>query len=98
MKSIEELRETKGTFSIGQAISDGWRIVSKQLGYYIGAGVITVIITITPLLVCRLGLCVAYQQSKLQKIGCWCDLLFLSYALNLNTNNGVKESLDRNNS
>ena len=44
MKSIEELRETKGTFSIGQAISDGWRIVSKHLGYYIGAGVITVII------------------------------------------------------
>jgi len=44
MKSIEELRETKGTFSIGQAINDGWRIVSKHLGYYIGAGVITVII------------------------------------------------------
>ena len=46
MKSIEELQETKSTFSIGQAISDGWRIVSKQLGYYIGAGVITVMITI----------------------------------------------------
>jgi len=46
MKSIEALQETKGTFSIGQAISDGWRIVSKYLGYYIGAGVITVIITI----------------------------------------------------
>ena len=45
MKSIEELQETKSTFSIGQAISDGWRIVSKQLGYYIGAGVITVIIS-----------------------------------------------------
>ena len=44
MKSIEELQETKGTFSISQAISDGWRIVSKHLGYYIGAGVITVII------------------------------------------------------
>jgi hypothetical protein len=46
MKSIEELRETKGTFAISQAISDGWRIVSKYLGYYIGAGVITVIISI----------------------------------------------------
>ena len=46
MKSIEALQETKGTFSIGQAIGDGWRIVSKYLGYYIGAGVITVIITI----------------------------------------------------
>ena len=44
MKSIEELQETKGTFSISQAIRDGWRIVSKHLGYYIGAGVITVII------------------------------------------------------
>jgi len=46
MKSIEELRETKGTFAIGQAISDGWGLVSKHLGYYIGAGVITVIIGI----------------------------------------------------
>ena len=45
MKSIEDLRETKGTFYIGKAISDGWRIVSKQLGSYIGAGVITVIIS-----------------------------------------------------
>ena len=45
MKSIEELRETKVTFSIGKAISDGWRIVSKHLGYYIGAGVITVLIS-----------------------------------------------------
>ena len=45
MKSIEELQETKVTFSIGQAIRDGWRIVSKHLGYYIGAGVITVIIS-----------------------------------------------------
>ena len=46
MKSIEELRETKGTFDIGKAISDGWKLVSKHLGYYIGAGVITVIISI----------------------------------------------------
>ena len=45
MKSIEELRETKGTFDIGRAISDGWGLVSKHLGYYIGAGVITVIIS-----------------------------------------------------
>ena len=45
MKSIEELRETKGTFSIGRAISDGWRLVSQHLGYYIGAGLITVIIS-----------------------------------------------------
>ena len=45
MKSIEELRQTKGTFSIGRAISDGWRLVSQHLGYYIGAGLITVIIS-----------------------------------------------------
>lgn len=44
MKSIEELRETKGTFAIGQAISDGWRFVSQHLGYYIGAGVIVMIL------------------------------------------------------
>ena len=45
MKSIEELRETKGTFTISKAISDGWKLVSQHLGYYIGAGVITVIIS-----------------------------------------------------
>ncbi|HEX6849133.1 MAG TPA: glycerophosphoryl diester phosphodiesterase membrane domain-containing protein [Chitinophagaceae bacterium] len=45
MRSIEELRETRNTFEIGRAISDGWKLVSKYLGYYIGAGVITVIIS-----------------------------------------------------
>lgn len=45
MKSIEVLRETKGTFAIGKAISDGWRLVSSHLGYYIGAGIITMIIS-----------------------------------------------------
>jgi len=45
MKSIQELRETKGTFDVSQAIGDGWRLVSKYLGYYIGAGIITVIIS-----------------------------------------------------
>lgn len=44
MKSIEQLQEDKGTFSIGLAIGDGWNLVSKHLGYYIGAGVLTVII------------------------------------------------------
>lgn len=44
MKSITELQETKGTFSVGQAIGDGWNLVSKHLGYYIGAGVITAVI------------------------------------------------------
>lgn len=44
MKTIEQLQENKGTFSIGLAIGDGWNLVSKYLGYYIGAGVLTVII------------------------------------------------------
>lgn len=44
MKSIAQLQEEKNTFSIGQAIGDGWNLVSKHLGYYIGAGIITVII------------------------------------------------------
>jgi hypothetical protein len=44
MKSIEQLQEAKGTFSIGQAIGDGWNLVSKHLGYYIGAGLIAVFI------------------------------------------------------
>ena len=45
MKSIEELREAKGTFAVSQALGDGWSLVSKYLGYYIGAGVITFIIS-----------------------------------------------------
>ncbi len=44
MKSITELQEGKGTFSIGQALGDGWNLVSKHLGYYIGAGILAVII------------------------------------------------------
>lgn len=44
MRSIDELREAKGTFDIIKAIGDGWRLISNYLGYYIGAGVITVII------------------------------------------------------
>jgi hypothetical protein len=41
---LKNCGRTKGTFSISQALSDGWRLVSKHLGYYIGAGVITVLI------------------------------------------------------
>jgi uncharacterized membrane protein len=46
MKSIEQLQEEKGTFSIGLAIGDGWNLVSKHLIYFIGAGIITFIIGI----------------------------------------------------
>jgi hypothetical protein len=44
MKSIQQLQQTNGTFSVGQAIGDGWNLVSKHLGYYIGAGIIAVFI------------------------------------------------------
>ncbi|MFN8253528.1 MAG: hypothetical protein U0V75_16780 [Ferruginibacter sp.] len=45
MKSVEQLREGKGTFSVGQAIGDGWNLVSRHLGYYIGAGLLAVLIS-----------------------------------------------------
>jgi hypothetical protein len=44
MKTVEQLQQSKGTFSISEALSDGWNLVSKYLGYYIGAGVLTVVI------------------------------------------------------
>lgn len=44
MKSLEELKTDKSVFSIGQAFSDGWALVSKNLGYYILGGVIAVVI------------------------------------------------------
>ncbi len=44
MKSLVELEEERVTFSIGQAISDGWTLVAKNLGFYILGGIITVAI------------------------------------------------------
>ena len=44
MKSIEQLKTDSSTFSIGQAMSDGWALVSKHLGYYILGGFIAVLI------------------------------------------------------
>lgn len=44
MKTLEELKTDKSVFSIGQAFSDGWAMVSKHLGYYILGGVIAVAI------------------------------------------------------
>jgi hypothetical protein len=44
MKTLEELQTDKSTFSIGLALSDGWNLVSKHLGFYILAGVIAVLI------------------------------------------------------
>lgn len=41
MKSIEQLKTDKTTFSIGLAMSDGWALVSKNLGYYILGAVVT---------------------------------------------------------
>ena len=44
MKTLAELQTDKTTFSIGQALSDGWNLVSKNLGYYILGGIIAVAI------------------------------------------------------
>jgi hypothetical protein len=44
MKTPEELKTDKTTFSIGLALSDGWKLVSKFLGYYILGGILTVVI------------------------------------------------------
>jgi hypothetical protein len=41
MKTLEELHTDKSTFSIGQAIGDGWNLVSKNLGYYILGAIVT---------------------------------------------------------
>ena len=46
MKTLEELKTDQSVFSIGQAFSDGWALVSKHLGYYILGGVIAVVIGI----------------------------------------------------
>lgn len=43
MKTLAELQTDNSTFSIGQALSDGWHLVSKHLGYYILGGVIAVV-------------------------------------------------------
>jgi len=45
MKTLEELKIDKSLFSIGQAFSDGWALVSKHLGYYILGGIIAVAIS-----------------------------------------------------
>lgn len=44
MKTLAELETDKFTFSIGLALSDGWNLVSKNLGYYILGGIITMVI------------------------------------------------------
>jgi hypothetical protein len=44
MKTLEELHTDKTTFSIGEALSDGWNLVSKNLGYYILGGIIAIAI------------------------------------------------------
>ncbi len=45
MKTLAELQTDKSTFSIGLALSDGWNLVSKNLGYYILGGIIAVAIS-----------------------------------------------------
>ncbi|MBP6624265.1 MAG: hypothetical protein KA198_03790 [Chitinophagaceae bacterium] len=43
MKTLEQLELEKGSFSIGDALSQGWQYVSKNLGYYILGGIIAVL-------------------------------------------------------
>ncbi|MBK8610295.1 MAG: hypothetical protein IPL84_10190 [Chitinophagaceae bacterium] len=45
MKTLTELQTDHSTFSIGEAMSDGWKLVSKNLGYYILGGIIAVAIS-----------------------------------------------------
>lgn len=40
MKSLEALQTDRATFSVGQAISDGWNLVSRHMGYYILGGIV----------------------------------------------------------
>ncbi len=44
MKSLEELKSGDHSFSIGNAISDGWNLVSRHLGMYILGGIVAVVI------------------------------------------------------
>lgn len=44
MKSLPELNAADSGFSIGLALSDGWKLVSKSLGYFILGGVLSVAI------------------------------------------------------
>ncbi len=44
MKTLEELKTDRTTFSIGLALGDGWNIISKYLGYYILGGIVAVVI------------------------------------------------------
>ncbi len=44
MKTIAELQNDRQTFSVGDAISNGWALVSKHLGYYILGGILVIVI------------------------------------------------------
>jgi hypothetical protein len=44
MKSLEELKSTRSSFAIGQALSDGWALVNRHLGYYIIGGILAFLI------------------------------------------------------
>ena len=44
MKTLEQIETDQSTFSIGQALSQGWAYVSKNLVYYILGGIISFLI------------------------------------------------------
>ncbi|MBK7762705.1 MAG: hypothetical protein IPI46_04945 [Bacteroidetes bacterium] len=45
MKTIQQIETSRGTFSIETALSQGWKLVSPHLLYYILGGIITMIIS-----------------------------------------------------
>ncbi len=55
MKTLEQLHTDKTGFSIGQALSDGWKLVSKTIGYYILGGIVAMAIGIAAGLIPLLG-------------------------------------------
>jgi hypothetical protein len=44
MKTIEQIEQSHDSFSVGDALSQGWAFVSKHLGYYILGGIVAVLI------------------------------------------------------
>jgi uncharacterized membrane protein len=46
MRNIEQLEQDGGSFSIETALSQGWKLVSNQLLYYILGGILMIIISV----------------------------------------------------
>jgi len=55
MKTLEQLQTDKTVFSIGQALSDGWKLVSKTIGFYILGGIVAGLMAAAAALIPLLG-------------------------------------------